>query len=301
MKKHSVATVINFCTNESRFIKSCLEQALVFSRQVVVSVSSHFFDGTPENRALLAEIYAAFPQCNFVEYPFAPKNIRRSILKAVGSEHFWHCVSRLVGLHCLREEIDTVFFLDADEVADGERVQEWLDYSDYQQHRVLKLANYWYFREPCHRAEALEDSIVLVQKKALTADLLLHSDERCALYNDLPGPKRRMVAGVDGLPLFHHFSWVRTQEEMLKKVRSWGHKKDRDWESLVTQEFSAPFKGTDFVHGYRFFPVSPPFSISLETPKFPPKGGRSVRRFTEGKLFDLIRLKKTSLWRSLIS
>lgn len=301
MEKHPVATVINFCTNESRFIESCLEQALIFSRQVVVSVSSHFFDGTPENRSLLEKIYAAFPQCYFVEYPFVPKKIRGNILKSVGHEHFWHCASRLVGFHCLKEEIDTVLFLDADEVADGERVQQWLDCSDYQKHRVLKLANYWYFREPCYRAETFEDSIVLIQKKFLTADLLIHPDERCSLYNSLSGPKQRMVTGVDGQPLFHHFSWVRTQEEMLKKVRSWGHKKDRDWESLVAQEFSSPFKGIDFVHGYRFSYVNPPFSISLETPKFQPNGGTNIRRFTEDELSDLIQLKKTSLWRLLFS
>lgn len=299
MRKHSIATIVNFCTNESRFIKSCLEEALLFSKQVVVSVSSHFFDGTAENRSLLEEIYSAFPECDFVEYPFVPEKIRRSVLKQIGADHFWHCASRLVGLACVREELEHVLFLDADEVADGKRMQQWLDSSDYKQHGVLKLANYWYFREPCYQAETLEDSVALVQKKLLTPDLLIHKDERCALYNSLPGPKRRGVLGLDAAPLFHHFSWVRTQEEMLKKVKSWGHKKDRDWEHLVVQEFSSPFKGTDFVHGYKFRSVPPPFSISLDIPKFVAKGKKRVRQFTKEELHDLVRLKKNSLWSSL--
>jgi len=300
MEKHPIATIVNFCTNESRFIKSCLEQALCFSRQVLVVISSHFFDGTEENRSLLEEIYAAFPDCEFIEYPFVPQKVPRRIMKSIGPEHFWHCASRMVGVACLREDIEHVLFLDADEVADGERFQQWLDCSDYMHHRVLKLANYWYFREPCYQAETLEDSIALVQKKTLTADLVLHLDERCAFYNCLSGPKRRMVVGVDGFPLFHHFSWVRTQEEMLKKVKSWGHKKDRNWEELVVAEFSAPFKGVDFVHGYQFRQVSTPFSISLEAPEFKMRGKKNVRRFTEDEFRSLIQLKKTPSWWSSI-
>lgn len=299
MEKHPIATIVNFCTNETRFIQSCLEQALLFSKQVIVSVSTHFFDGTPENRPLLEEIYAAFPECHFVEYPFVPNRIRKNILKSVGAEHFWHCASRLVGMAQLQDEVETILFLDADEIPDGERFQEWLDCSDYRHQTVLKLANYWYFREPIYRAEVLEDSVTFVQRKVVTADLLIHLDERCALYNSLPGPKRRMVTGADGLPLFHHFSWVRTREEMLKKVKSWGHKKDRNWENLVIEEFSGPFKGTDFVHGYRFTSVPAPFQISLEKPSFKPRGKKKVRKMTEEELMDLVALKKTSFWSSL--
>jgi hypothetical protein len=301
MRKHPIATVINFCTNEARFIQSCLEQALIFSQQVIVPISTHFFDGTLENRACLEEIYRAFPECQFVEYPFAPKKVKRSLLKSVGAEHFWHCVSRIVGFSCVDEEIETILFLDADEVPEGKKFQEWLDGGDYRQYAVLKLANYWYFREPRYRAEKLEDSVILAQKKVLTSDVLIHPNERCALYEMLPHPKRRMVTGVDGLPLVHHFSWVRTQEEMLKKVKSWGHKKDRNWEELVTKEFNAPFQGTDFVHGYPFQEVVSPFPICLEPPSFTPRGKRNVRKFKEEEFSDLIHSKKTSFWRSLIS
>ena len=301
MIKHPIATVVNFCTNESRFIKSCLEQALIFSKQVIVSVSTHFFDGTAENSSLLKEIYAAFPECQFVEYPFAPNQVSRKLMKSIGADHFWHCASRAVGMSLVRDEIETVLFLDADEIADGCRFQEWLHCSDYRQHVVLKLANHWYFREPCYQAESFEDSIVLVQKKALSLDLLLHSDERCALYSSLPNPKRRMVMGTDGWPLFHHFSWVRTKEEMLKKVRSWGHKKDRKWDELVVEEFSAPFQGKDFVHGYQFRTISPPFAISMSPPQFLPRGQERVHRLTEQELGDLLKIKGTSFWHTLFS
>jgi hypothetical protein len=50
----------------------------------------------------------------------------------------------------------------------------------------------------------------------------------------------------------NHYSWVRTKEEMLRKVTSWAHSNDTNWTALVEEEFSREFNGTDFVHGYQY-------------------------------------------------
>ncbi len=294
MKKHPIATIVNFCSNESRFIRATLEEALTFSIQVIVPVCDHFFDGKPENRELLEKIYGAFPNCLFIEYPYLPEKIPKKILKNVNPAHFWHSFSRLIGFSFVEEEIDTVLFLDADEVPEGKRFAEWLECSDYRQHTALKLSNYWYFREPIHQALKFEDSIVLVQKKALEMEILLHQDERDAIYNLLPGPKRRHVTGSDGRPMFHHYSWVRTKEEMLQKVRAWGHRGDRDWTALVQEEFEAPFKGTDFVHGYRYQIVPSQFEIHFDPPQFEPKGSAKVKRLKGEE--TLRHLKQKKFW-----
>jgi hypothetical protein len=299
LKKHPVGTVVNFCTNEARFIKDCLEQASIFSKEVVVPVATHFFDGIPENRALLEQIYAAFPDCLFIEYPFVPEAIPRWAFRAIDPAPFWHCISRIIGTHFLSDQIESIFFLDADEIAEGKEVAKWLDASDYEQHLSLKFVNYWYFREPIYRAEKTEDSIVWAQKKALHADLLLHNDERDAIYQGVPNPKRRMVVGSKGAPLFHHFSWVRTKDEMLKKVKSWSHKHDRAWEELVHKEFEGPFKGTDFVHGYQFHTVKPPFTIPESPGPFAPKGKSRVVRLSKEELLRFVKMKKVPFWRIL--
>lgn len=294
MKKHPIATIVNFCSNESRFIRATLEEALLFSIQVIVPICDHFFDGSPENRALLEEIYAAFPECLFIEYPYLPKKIPKKLLQKVDMAHFWHSLSRLIGFSFLDEGVESVLFLDADEVPDGKKFAQWLDCSDYGLHTALKLSNYWYFRDPSNQALKYEDSIVLAQRKALEAEIILHQDERDAIYNLLPGPKRRHVAGSDGKPMFHHFSWVRTKDEMLRKVRAWGHKKDRDWEALVVEEFSAPFRGTDFVHGYDYKNIKPPFDIHFEPLHFEPKGTPQVKRLKEAEL--LRQIKQKNFW-----
>lgn len=295
VKKHPISTIVNFCSNDSRFIKATHEQALSFSIQVIVPVCDHFFDGSPENRAVLEKIYPAFPECLFIEYPYLPAKIPKKVFKEIEPAHFWHSLSRLIGFSLVDEEAETVLFLDADEVPDGRKFSEWLDCSDYMHHTALKLSNYWYFRDPANQALNYEDSVVLAQKKALEASILLHKDERDAIYNLLPGPKRRHVSGADGSPMFHHYSWVRTKEEMLQKVRSWGHKSDRNWELLVQEEFTAPFKGIDFVHGYTYKTVKPAFDVGLDLPCFEPKGPPQVKRLSSKEL--LHQVKPKHFWR----
>ena len=67
-------------------------------------------------------------------------------------------------------------------------------------------------------------------------------------------PHRKLFKepGLDDKPMIHHYSWVRTYKEMLKKVKHWGHTKDKDWTSLVHEEFKKDFDGTDFVHNYKY-------------------------------------------------
>lgn len=296
MKKSSIAVVINFCSNESSFIGSCIEEARKFARQIIIPVCDHFFDGVEENRTLLEKIYRSYPDCLFLEYPFIPSILRRHIVKGVPQVPFWHSFSRLIGASFLECEIETILFLDADEISDGFKFCEWLETGDYQQNTVMKLSNYWYFREPIYQALPWEDSIVLVRRRVLTRDLLFQQGERDAIYQFLPGPKRRNITGIDGQPMFHHFSWVRTKEAMLRKVQSWGHKSDRNWVELVEKEFLGPFQGTDFIHGYRYKTVSPLFDIRLEPVIFNVQDqDPQVIRLTKKDLFDLLKFKKRSI------
>lgn len=293
MQKQSIAAIVNFCSNESRFIGPCLEQAKLFAKQIIVPVCDHFFDGTVENRALLEQIYRAHPDCLFVEYPFIPAEIPRRIFKDISPAHFWHSCSRLIGSSFVDETIEGILFLDADEIPDGAKFAEWLEASDYHHHTVMKMANYWYFREPCHQATSWEDSVVLVQARALTPELILQQKERDALYDLLPGPKRRHVTSSDGQPMFHHYSWVRTKDEMLKKVRTWGLKADCNWVDLVHEEFTGSFRGTDFINGYQYKSVAPLFDIRLETATLlsATKEPRVVR-LTQKDVQDLLKFKK---------
>jgi hypothetical protein len=102
-------------------------------------------------------------------------------------------------------------------------------------------------------------------KKTLLEGSILMNDrgERGDIYRLTPGKKEKAMTGLDGTPMIHHYSWVRTKEQLMRKVFSWSHRTERDWESLVEEEFSQPPSNVDFVHGYELASVTPFCAIDL--------------------------------------
>ncbi|NGX59748.1 MAG: hypothetical protein KR126chlam3_00905 [Chlamydiae bacterium] len=244
------ATIINFSSNEAPFLRQCLEEVLCFSDQILVCVSDRFFDGTPEDLSLLKGIYASHPNIDFIQYPFSKDNFYGK-----HSAHFWHNIGRMIGTHFLKAEITNVLFLDADEIVEGKRFRRWLETFPIQDYAALRLSCYWYFREAKYRANEVEDTPLLISKAALHYEALMHPEERAGTFHLAEGKKLRFVEKER--PLIHHYSWVRSKEGLFRKVQTWGHKNERNWEELIEEEFSKPFSGRDFVHGYSFEEVEP--------------------------------------------
>lgn len=242
-----IATIINYCSNDYRFLRACVQQASLFSSQVLVPFSDHFFDGLPENLALLKQSEQENPEARFLFFPF----------EAGHEAQYYVTFARWFALQEVADEVDYVLFLDADEVVDGQAFLDWKQQFHISRYKALKLANYYYFREPHWQAEVWEDSPLLIRKELLQRDWIQHFDDRQQPWNLAPEPKERLICGADGKPMVHHYSWVRTREEMLRKVQSWGHNHERNWVALVEQEFAGEFSGKDFVHGYPYQKVKP--------------------------------------------
>lgn len=259
MKSYKIATLINFSTNERAFLKPCVQQAAAFSSQILVSACDHFFDGVPENKKLLRNIYAQFPECQFIEYEFQGPYSQHSA-------NFWHNLGRLLGFYHVEEQIDYILFLDVDEIVDGAKFLEWLTNFPLRNYEALQLACYWYFRKEHYQSKVWEETPLLIKKDALTHELLMHPFERGGTFFKMEGNKAPFIKGKDDLPMVHHYSWVRSKDEMLRKVASWGHSGERDWVSLIEEEFSRPFKGKDFIHGYDFIKVKPFIKLDKQIP-----------------------------------
>jgi hypothetical protein len=236
----TVSAVINYCTNDQRFLDSCINSIRKVVNKIIIPVSDHFFDGTPENTNLIEENIALYPDVQFLKYHWSPEKFPR----------YWHNYSRLIGAETIKSSCDWVLFIDVDEIADTSLLQKFIDkLSQYPNINSYKLANYWYFREPYYRANEIEDSIVVVRSEYSTnikLDDRFREREQFVFVNT---PRKTMI---DNTPIFHHYSWVRSKTEMLKKVQSWGHNKDKDWISLVEEEFSRDFNGTCFINNYTF-------------------------------------------------
>jgi hypothetical protein len=242
----NLGTVINFCSNDYPFLRACIDSIKPIASQIVVPVCDHFFDGVPEDRQTLQRIYAENPDVQFIEFPYT------------GSypSVYWHNLARMIATYFLNSEY--VLFLDCDEIAGADRIPDCAGYD------AVRFYNYWYFREPRFQATVWEDSPLLVKKEKLTGEILMNPRERHGIFDAIAGPKTHRMAGSDGKPMFHHYSWVRTKEQLLRKVSSWSHCSDRDWAPQVEEEFSRGFNGTDFVHGYQFIEVPPYVSIDLQ-------------------------------------
>lgn len=246
-----IGTIINFCSLDDRFIGPCIRAVAPLSVQVVVPWADHLFDNTPED---VERVRRAAKENSAAQ--FVPFEYHHSITEML-RPRFWHNYARWVGLSRLAEDCDWVLFLDADEIVETDRFRAFLETGAFESCDHLYFANYWYFREPRFRARQVEDSPALIRRSVITVNRIFHEHER-ATFRRLPNGRRR-VPGLDGRPMFHHYSWVMDKARMLQKVRTWGHSldTDRDWTQLVEEEFSRPFSGRDFVHGYHFDVVEP--------------------------------------------
>ncbi len=243
-----IATVINFCTHDLRFLDKCISRARVFSDQIVIPVCDHLYNGRKEDPELLKKIYQKYPGVDFVEFAYSEEEVYGTPSKLVPGSPFWslhwHNSARLIASYFLGSEIEYVLFLDVDEI-----VSEDLRKVNFEEFAALRFAVYWYFKTASNCATTTPDGALLIRKDLLSTELIMNQDERMGMFARVKERKKGQFS-LNGKPIIHHYSWVRTQEEMLSKVRSWGHHWERDWEALMQQE-------GDFVRKYSYKQVDP--------------------------------------------
>ena len=284
--KHSIATIICYCTNDYRFLRRCVEEARRFSQKILIPVCDHFFNGAGENRQLLEKTYEEFSDCEFIEFAYDPHQLYHPyVSREVSSRDWsklWHSTARYIGALFVPKELTHVLLLDTDEIIDGKRFLKWLDCEEYLQWNAIRLLATVYVHRatlkvssPCHCSLFAK----LPQDDFLD---LLTSNERLGWFASLPEPKRTDLLDEKGEPFVHHYSWVRTKEECLDKASSWGHRLDRDWVTPIEKMFENPNKDLklmDFDHGFEevvsFFD---PLMVEIPTQKTKMSYFQNVRR-----------------------
>jgi hypothetical protein len=245
-----LSTVLLYSTTDYRWLDLCLKNITKVSDEVIIPMCSHFFNGDPENQELLdksIKIIKKHPSVKLYNFNWSPGQ----------NTFYWEGVARILGTLEINKSNNWVLYLDTDEIIDPVMFQEWVNSKQYEQYDSIKLSNYWYFRDVKYQSTTYEDSIVLARKNVITdgVNTVINPDisrgrEQC--HEMLNVKKIRNVKGINGKPMIHHYSWVRTKEQMLQKVRTWGHNADKDWISLIEEEFSRPFNGKCFVNDYEF-------------------------------------------------
>jgi len=208
---------------EREFLNICLRECLKFSDDIVVSYGSHFYDGTIEDDAHIQEEIAKNPNIKFVKYEVDTSidlNKQRGVNKRPHA--FWHNLARWTGLTSLKRE-GWVLFLDVDEIPDGQRLNEWLHHFKLEIESSYSLANYWYFKSPNYRATEWETTSKVIHSSNISTESVFGDAERDHLQNTTGKNSENGILGLDGCPLIHHYSWVRSEEVLLRKIKTWGH------------------------------------------------------------------------------
>lgn len=266
----SMGVLINMCSSEAPFLRTMITECSKFARQenIVISYADTLYSGDADDTSYIDVCRAEFPLVKCVQYVVdvtLPVSQRRGVVHRPTA--YWHNVARYVGSQGLSEAVDWVFVLDGDEVPDGSRVLEWLKMTIlWDIHTSYKMGTYWYFKLATHQAETFEDSILLIHRSHLTADTLFGDMERDHLISRSGTRLTRMNMGMDGLPLWHHFSFVRSRENLRKKMTSWGHRDDMLKGTDVDLAVAYVFKNdavNDFIHKYTYRTVPNRFDFSL--------------------------------------
>jgi hypothetical protein len=246
---NNISTVLLYSTIDYRWLNECLESVSKISNEIIVVSCDKLWNGEQENSDLLLKSQQIINSYFNTKWIFVPW------IKGYPT-FFWETQCRTSGILSTSENTEYILFLDTDEIIDTEKFTDWINTTEYQQYDSMKIANYWYFREKIYRAKTVEDSVVLAKKDLLVKNnsmiIPIISAGREQYHELIECNKKRNILGTDREPMIHHYSWVRTKEEMMQKVKSWGHNQDKNWISMIEEEFSRPFNGKCFVNNYIF-------------------------------------------------
>jgi len=282
---HKIATVISYCTNDFRYLKKCIQETKRFSNQVIVPVCDHFYNGEKEDTSLMQWGYKENPEAEFVEFAYYKEKLYSKFIECAPDDKYWNLywngISRYIGFLHVQKDCDYVLFLDADEIADGQKFLTWLDHNDYHAHNLMRFMCFLYFRGPEIQSTTFQKLPILIRKDAMRPLMALNVDDRHGIFARISKNVKDKILGPDKLPMFHHYSWVRTKEECLKKTNTWGHWWEKDWEKIIEEEYSHEFNGKDFVFDHEYIKVNPffnPFRIKIPIQNECPKDFLNVQK-----------------------
>ena len=250
-----ITTIINFCTKDYKFLKHCINNIKDISEEVIVSYSTHLFNGELENKELILKSIDEnrYNNVKFVELEYTGGN----------SPAYWCNRLRQNGFDHSNKDIEYYLFVDVDEIFEQEKLNEWLLTSEHKNYDAVSFAGHWYFRDTCYRAiNAFDHTFagLLIKKEQLFNPSIFHAGfERWGMLRYSNNHLHNKF--INNEAIMHHYSWVRTKEEMLSKVNGWGHSGDRDWVRLIEDEFTHEFNYKDFIFNWDFEKIEPLINV----------------------------------------
>lgn len=237
-----ISVIIQYCHSERFFYTKLIQQCKIFSSDITVVTFDKRFDGSLEPRFVNAD-----PTIRHVEYTIPSNGISA-----------WDAHTFARDIHLADERSDYVLLIDADEVPEG---GTFLQFTRQLGTNVtsMKLANFVYYKSMDYRALALQDSVVLVNRRIDYNPFENKELDRNRFIN-MESP--RMVTFRDKV-MFHHFSWVRPKTDIAAKIKSWGHNNDRDWKPVLDTWDTFDETCKDPVWSYNYIKIKNQWGIHI--------------------------------------
>jgi hypothetical protein len=247
-----ISCILQYSTIDFNFLEVNLKQLRKLDCEIIIPLCNKLYSGKDENKDLIKKSYEIAHNYKATIIPFGWGG-------DINNTRYYHNLSRKIGTE--KSSFEWLLFLDTDEIITDE-FNEWFDDVKDLNFNGYWFTCYWYFREPIYRSKTTESAGLLVKRKYCNWDL--NGNERQQLFLKIPNficGDFQQILSKTGKPLVHHYSWVRNKDQMLLKVKNWGHNNDKNWAQLVKEEFSKDFNGTDFIHNYNYDIVKPEFNF----------------------------------------
>ena len=241
--KKKVNALIPITVNDFRFLPILMNQLDFICSKVIFIYSEYLFNHKKQDKEKLEKIFqlpkklGLSSKFEFVKYEIDFNVNEFFVSKYCNSpKRYWINKARMEGIDYIEKDAKWVLLIDSDEIPDSENFLKWADtinWNDIENKNIytLNFENYVYFWKNCYVKNENENSIVLLNEKVFRnkdnyEPLFLNEFERTVFYKFIPKDYCMMNIKYDNKCLFHHYSWVRTLEEMKSKVLNWGHSDD---------------------------------------------------------------------------
>lgn len=267
MNSH-IGIVVNYSSLEKNFIDGLLKECNLITSNIVISYGSHLYNGIKEDSDEYLKFYKEkYPNNFFIKYDV---NLNEDLFKNKGVNKrptaYWCNLARWNGYLKLKNNVEWIIFIDADEIPDSNLFNEWLNENTLHNNYNYKFANYWYFKTYKNQSLQFEDSILMVNKNIINEDNIFHDDERDGILKMTPNIKQfRMVKNKNNMPMWHHFSWVRNKQGIINKLKNFTHRddlfKDENVAEKIAEYIYRDDNINDIIHNYQYKLVDNIFGI----------------------------------------
>lgn len=219
---HNIKAVVLYSSIEKRFLMPCVTNLLLAGLSVHIICYDHLYGGEKELEFLPPDW-----ETNRVRISYLPWMPCKSSL-------FHEAYARYFATRHWKI-FEYNLYIDSDEIVEPYTFKIWLDSMVYIKYKSLKLAQYLYCISPKYRLNLKAYNTVLCNGN-YARSLPFTVEARFNAYwnnkNEFSRWAGKLGLNRDfgyyrGKPFIHHYTNVRSPEEMFKKVANYSHNKDK--------------------------------------------------------------------------